>query len=104
VASTRQSSLVRPALASPSSSFTFYGDWLGKEGEFSSFMVHSTFSMMGMVVFSGLLAVTCLLMMIICFGMISYGAYLMPNSKTNQILFIYPFIHCINLTTPRNGE
>jgi hypothetical protein len=90
VASTRQSSLEPPALASPSSSSTFYGDWLGKEGKLSSFMGHSTFSMMGMVVFSGLLAVTCLLMLMICIGMIHCGAYFDAKFKNKSDLIHLP--------------
>ena len=67
---------------------SFYGDWSRKEGEFSSFMLHSTFSMMGMVVFSDFPALTCLLIMMIYFGMIRYGVYLTPRTKRISILCI----------------
>ena len=104
VASTRQSSVVPLALASHSSSFTSCGDWLGKESEFSSFIVCSTFTMMRMVVFSGLPGVTCLFVMIIRFGMIHCGAYLLPNSKRYPILLIYLMVSLHSLYRPPHTE
>ena len=53
---------------------------------FSSFMVHSTFTMMEKVVFSGLPAAICLLTMMFLFGTTPFGAYSTPNAKVKPIL------------------
>jgi hypothetical protein len=56
------------------------------ESAFSSFMVHSTFTMMEKVVLSGLPAAICLLTMMFLFGTTPFGAYSTPNAKVKPIL------------------
>jgi hypothetical protein len=57
---------------------------------FSSFIIHSTFTMMGKVASSSLKVVACLLILAIPFGMICSGACLMPTSRKSPILVMYP--------------